>query len=316
VFGNRIKSAPLSLFGRGLTAALIVLGMLPAAADVRQEVALTFDDLPVHGDLPPGVSRREVVGSLLASLRAHAVPPTYGFVNAQALDGGLDHVEVLRLWRAAGHPLGSHTFSHMDLHANTVDAFEQDIAANEATLRTHMGEQDWRWLRFPYLHEGETLEKRVAVARLLARRNYRVAQVSLNHDDWAFTDPYARCITRNDTAALGWIAERYVRRAATSLSADLERTTSVFGRDIPHVMLLHAGAFQAKMLPALLELLEARGFRFITLQHAQADGAYAMDPGQPFPSGATWLDQMAAARGLKPRPAADDTMARLSAICR
>jgi peptidoglycan/xylan/chitin deacetylase (PgdA/CDA1 family) len=75
-------------------------------------VALTFDDLPVHGALPPGMSRSDVVRSIIEALRAHRVPPTYGFVNAKGVEDKPDHVEVLRLWRAAGHPLGNHTFSH------------------------------------------------------------------------------------------------------------------------------------------------------------------------------------------------------------
>ena len=278
-------------------------------------MALTFDDLPVHGALPPGMSRSDVVRSIIETLRAHRVPPTYGFVNAKALDEKPDHVEVLRLWRAAGHPLGNHTFSHMDLHANTIEAFEQDVVANEATLRTHMGGEDWHWFRYPYLHEGETIEKRRAAARLLAQRGYRVAEVSLNFDDWAFSDPYARCLARDDTAAVTWIKEHYLRRAAESLSRDMHNTTLTFGRDINHVMLLHVGALSAVMLPRLLTLLEERGFRFVTLQEAQADRAYAVDVRQPLPSGGTWLDHVMAAKGIKAPPAADDMLARLEALC-
>jgi hypothetical protein len=52
----------------------------------------------------------------------------------------------------------------MDLHTHTVAEFEQDLLANEATLRGLMAGQDWHSLRFPYLHAGETPEKRNAAA--------------------------------------------------------------------------------------------------------------------------------------------------------
>lgn len=278
-------------------------------------VALTFDDLPVHGALPPGMSRSDVVRSIIEALRAHRVPPTYGFVNAKGVENEPDHVEVLRLWRAAGQPLGNHTFSHMDLHANTIEAFEQDVIANEATLRMQMGGDDWHWFRYPYLHEGETIEKRRAAARVLAQRGYRVAEVTLNFDDWSFSDPYARCLARGDTAAVTWIKEHYLRRAAESLSKDLHNTMLTFGRDINHVMLLHLGAVSAAMLPRLLGLLESRGFTFVTLQEAEADVAYAAEV-RPLPSGGTWIDHVIATKGIKVSAAADDTLARLEAICR
>lgn len=300
----------------GVTVCLAIMAAGTGPGGASHTVALTFDDVPVHAGLPPGMSRSDVVRSIRASLGAHGVPPTCGFLNAKGLDGGPDSADALRLWRAAGHPLGNHTYSHLDLHANTVKAFEDDVIANEAALRSQMGDGDWRWLRFPFLHEGETLEKRQAVAAFLAERGYRIAQVSLNHDDWAFGDPYARCRARNDTAAIGWMEERYLRRAAESLAADLDRTTRMFGRDIAHVMLLHAGAFQAAMLPRLLDLLEGRGFRFVTLQEAQSDPAYRVDPNRAFPAGATWLDQMMAVKGIARPPAADDTMELLAALCR
>jgi peptidoglycan/xylan/chitin deacetylase (PgdA/CDA1 family) len=286
------------------------------AAGGRQRVALTFDDLPVHAALPPGQSRSDVARSILAALQARKAPPTYGFVNGKGLEEGPESAEVLRLWRAAGHPLANHTFSHLDLHANTVEAFEQDVVANEAILRSHMGEDGWRFLRFPYLREGDTREKRKAVRQLLERRGYRVAEVTLNFDDYAYNDPYARCVAKNDVAAIEWMKESYLRRAAASLAAGVEEARRAFGRDIAHVMLLHIGAFETVMLPRLLDLLEERGFDLVTLQEAQSDAAYAADPGLPFPSGATWLDQVMAARALPRSPSSDDSLARLSVLCR
>jgi peptidoglycan/xylan/chitin deacetylase (PgdA/CDA1 family) len=198
----------------------------------------------------------------------------------------------------------------MDLHANTIEAFERDVIANETPLRRYMGDGDWRWLRFPYLHEGETQQKRQAVATFLTRRGYRIAQVSLSYDDWAFSDPYARCLAADDRASADRLEDRYLERAAAMLPVDLEHATLAFGHDIPHVLLLHAGAFTARVLPAFLDLLAARGFRFVTLQEAEADPAYAIPPGRPFPSGATWIAQGLAAKGPTPSaaPGADTSL--------
>ncbi len=298
----------------------IILNMKPAAAATTApgspRVALTFDDLPVHADLPAGMTRSDVARSLLAALQAHGAPPVYGFVNGKGLDGTADTAEVLRLWRAAGQPLGNHTYSHMNLSANTPEAFEQDIVAGEAVLRASMGDEGWHWLRFPYLREGDTLEKRHAVRRFLAENGYRVAQVTVSFDDYAYNDPYARCLAKNDTGAVEWMKQSYLQRAERSLSDAQAGAQRLYGRDIAHVMLLHIGGFETVMLPRLLDLLEQRGFQLVTLAEAEADPAYAVDPDVALAGGATLLDQVAAARGLSAPPSADDALARLAGLCR
>jgi peptidoglycan/xylan/chitin deacetylase (PgdA/CDA1 family) len=261
-------------------------------------VALTFDDLPAHGDLPAGTTRADVISSILATLKSRNAPPTHGFVNAKSLEGSPANAEALALWRAAGHPLGNHTFSHMDLNASSAEAFEQDVVANEAVLRSGATQDDWHWFRFPYLREGDTAAKHDAVSLFLKDHGYRVAQVTLNFDDWAYNDPYARCVARGDVQSIEWLKKTYLARAADALTAGQEAAQRMFGRDINHVMLLHVGAFQVVMLPRLMELLEERAFTLVTLAEAQSDPVYASNPDLPVPL------------------PGEDVGARLGALCR
>jgi peptidoglycan-N-acetylglucosamine deacetylase len=278
-------------------------------------VALTFDDLPDHGPLPPGLSRVDVARSILGTLRAHHAPSVYGFINAKQLDEHPADAEVLRLWRDAGFPLGNHTFSHMDLHANTLEDFERDVAANEATLRQYMGDRDWHWFRYPYLKEGNTPEKYRGVKDMLKRRGYRVAEVTLSFDDYAYNDPYARCVARHDREGIAWLEQSYKERAAESLVTGREAARAFIGRDIGHVMLLHIGAFETVMLPRLLDLLDQQGFTLATLEDAQKDAAYDTLPDTGGIWSGTLFDQMAAARQRPPQPPSD-AFARLDALCR
>ena len=298
--------------------ALILLAPLWIAASPapRTKVALTFDDLPVHGPLPPGTTRSDVARSIVATLKAAKAPATYGFINAKGLRDAPETAEFLEIWRAAGHPLGNHTFSHMDLHTNSVEAFEQDALANEAALKASMGAGDWHWFRYPYLREGETLEKRHAVAAFLQDHGYRTADVTLSFDDYAYNDPYVRCLAAKDSAGVDWLKESYASRAAAELSRGRYEARSLFGRDIAHVMLLHVGAFQMVMLPKLMELLRDGGFDLVTLPEAQADAAYtASESDVATKGGSTLLDRTRAARGLTPPPG-DDTFAKLGALCK
>ena len=284
-------------------------------------MALTFDDLPSHGPLPQGLTRADVARSIIETLRQHNAPPTYGFINAKKVEDRPDDGEVLRLWRAAGLPLGNHAFSHMDLHANTAEAFEQDVLANEPALRSLMGDRDWHWFRYPYLREGDTPEKYRAVRAFLSTNGYRVAQVTLDFNDYAYNDPYARCLARNDGDGIAWLKRSYVDRASQSITRGQDAARAIFGRDIPHVMLLHIGGFETVMLPRLLELLRERDFVLTTLEEAQADPAYATVPDRTGDWNGTLLHQLrgnfqpGSQASEKPKPW-ENVFDTLAALCR
>jgi peptidoglycan/xylan/chitin deacetylase (PgdA/CDA1 family) len=288
------------------------------------QVALTFDDLPAHGPVPPGSSRVDIAQRIIATLRSHRTPPIYGFVNAKDLDEHPEDAEVLRLWHEAGFPLGNHGFSHMDLHANTVEAFEQDLLANEATLRRYMDNQDWTWFRFPYLHEGDTPEKHRAVRNFISGHYYRIAEVTLSFDDYAYNEPYARCLAKQDTAGIEWLKESYLTRADESLRRGQEAAQTLFQHDIPHVMLLHIGGFETVMLPRLLDLLRERGFELVTLTEGHHDLAYATDPALRANWSGTLLEQLLRARRPPPStsaapvspPAPGGIFEKLGSLCR
>jgi peptidoglycan/xylan/chitin deacetylase (PgdA/CDA1 family) len=278
-------------------------------------VAITFDDLPEHGDLPPHVTRLQVAKSILATLKAEHMPPVYGFINAVALEGTPSEINVLRAWRAAGQPLGSHTYSHADLSAVSVEKYEADIAKNEPLLEKLMKGQDWRWFRYPYLREGDILEKRDTIRSYLNRNGYRTAQVSLNFEDWAWNDPYARCSAKHDAKEIQWLHDSYLAAADRSLAQFRDLSHEVYGRAISYVLLLHIGPFDAKMLPELIALLRSRGFTFVSLPEAMADKAYSEDPRIAVPHGLTFQEQVAAERHI--RFTADTrSLERLDTVCR
>ena len=285
-------------------------------SDANPEVALTFDDLPAHGPLPNGLTREDIAKSIIKSLRDAHSPPVYGFVNAKRLEEDSSTAQVLQLWRDAGFPLGNHSFSHMDLNSNSLDAFEQDLLTDEPTLQKFMGDQDWHWLRFPFLQEGDTVEKHRAIGAFLKEHGYKVAEVTLSFGDYAYNEPYARCVAKNDQAGIEQLKQGYLSGAAESLAQGEKMSKLIYGRDIKHVMLLHIGAFETVMLPHLLDLLKQRGFKLITLQEAESDPAYANDPTLPSNWGGTFLQQMMVAEHIPLLVESEDRLAKIDALCR
>jgi lysophospholipase L1-like esterase/peptidoglycan/xylan/chitin deacetylase (PgdA/CDA1 family) len=289
-------AVPLSIFStRGPDAELPVaalaadvgpaLAPAPAERTAGPAIALTFDDLPAHGPLPPGVSRLDIVRTIIAALKAHDAP-AFGFLNGGF---GVDDPQspaVLAAWRAAGLPLGNHSWSHLNLNTNDPATFAADVARNEPLLRARVGDADWHWLRYPFLAEGDTPAKRDAVRGALRQQGYKVAAVTMSFDDWKWSDPYARCVAKRDNAAIVDLETRFLSAAREDARRARAMSAAVYGRDIPYVLLMHLGAFDARMLPRLLDLYRSEGFRFVTLPQAESDPFYrtAVDLALPGPS--------------------------------
>jgi hypothetical protein len=105
--------------------------------------------------------------------------------------------------------------------------------------------------------------------------------------------------------------------SAASESADYYRSISyaVYQRDIPYVLLMHVGAFDAEMLSRLLQLYRGKGFEFITLPEAERDEFYRDATDLDLPPGAETLEGAMSARHL-PSPPRTDFAAQLDALCR
>ena len=288
-------------------------------ANQSEAVAITVDDLPGTDDLPPGMSRAYVARSILHTLKTFHAPPVYGFVNAGQLDDGPEDIRVLKMWRAAGLPLGNHTYSHLSADKVTAEEFDNDIAKDEPILKRLIKPtapaHDWHWFRYPYLAEGETVEKRNAVRAYLFDHHYRVAQVTMSFDDWTWNDPYARCATRQDAQSIAWLKSSYLDTATKSIELSRQISQQLYGRPIKQVLLIHIGAFETVMLPRLLALLRQQGFTLVSLQDAESDPAYQDDPGMPSTGGSTFLEQTMQSRHITP-PLVKRPEEKLDTICR
>lgn len=261
-----------------------------------QQVAFTWDDLPAHSSLPPGETRASIIQSITQAMKAEKMPPVYGFLNGVRVTEEPASVDALAAWQKAGLPVGNHTWSHLNLNEQSASVWEADFDRNEPTLRQFGAGQPSRWMRFPYLAEGETEAKRNRIRAFLAKRHYRIAGVTMSFNDFAYNAPYARCVARKDEAGIAELEKGYIAAADSDITYRRTLAKGSFGHDIPYVLLMHVGAFDARMLPRLLELYRKRGFAFITLEQAEADPFYANDLDLTLPSWPDTLEGVASQR--------------------
>jgi peptidoglycan/xylan/chitin deacetylase (PgdA/CDA1 family) len=307
-----------SLWPKAAVLSLLLVAF--AGLGAAQKLAITIDDLPQNGALPPGVTRVDITRDTLAVLKKRRVPPVYGFINAKKLEGSVDGAEALKLW-AAAEPFGNHTYTHIDLEANTAEAFERDVEQNEPTLEllakpgSGNSGNDWHWLRYPYLHEGDTVEKRRAVREYLTRRGYKIAQVTLDWEDYMWNSAYARCAAKNDKKSIEWLRTSYLSTASEFLDLGRAQAKLIYGHEINYVLLMHLGAFSSTIMPDALDLLKKKGFKLVTLEEAESDPVYQGDPDIGLHDAGTLLDQMMQLKQIKYPEHAEKPYKEVQSVC-
>jgi peptidoglycan/xylan/chitin deacetylase (PgdA/CDA1 family) len=250
----------------------------------RPAVAITVDDLPWVGPLPPGMTRLEATDSILAALAAHDAQAT-GFVNCDRVQSG---APVLRRWLEAGHRLGNHTSGHLDLNTADPAVWVADARACDVFLRDLTGEENLAF-RYPYLHRGHTVERYQAGRDAIAAMGGIVAPITIETLDWIMDAAYVAALRRGDETRARAIADAYLDHVVAASRHYRAVAEERVGRDVAHILLLHANALLARYLHDLLHRLAREGFRFVPLEAALQDPVYRMPDDYLGRDGLSWL---------------------------
>ena len=76
------------------------------------------------------------------------------------------------------------------------------------------------------------------------------------------------------------------------------RSVEVVGREFPQILLIHASQMNADLMPDLLAMFRKRGYRFVTLDQALADPAYALPETYVGRGGFSWIHRWSRAKGM------------------
>jgi peptidoglycan/xylan/chitin deacetylase (PgdA/CDA1 family) len=235
-------------------------------------VALTFDDLPAAGT-NDATEIRAINLAILNALDRHHAPAT-AFVIGQNADLTSQSWPMLEEWKHRGYTLGNHTWSHPNFADLTIAQEEDDILKGERTIAPLL-DSGIKFLRFPYNGTGDTAEKHAAILSFLEAHNYQVATCTIDNEDYVFAAVYNKMLARHDEQSATRLRQAYLDYTATEIDYYTHLHKQIFGREIPHVMLLHASRLNADTINQVLALFTVRGYRFVTLTQAQSDSAYA-----------------------------------------
>jgi len=234
--------------------------LVAQAGEVDRRIAVTIDDLPwarLDEIVPVDLQARHE--ALMAQLHQAGVP-VVGFVNGNKLevDGVVQpaRVQMLRDWRDAGYELGNHTWSHMDLNAKGVAAFQQDFLRGEEVLKPLLAERGQvpQWMRHPYLRAGRTPQDRAVMDTFFAEHGYRIAPVTVDNGEWVWAFAYANVINEQPDssereATLARLRKGYVPYMLNKLDYYEQQSQALLGYALPQVWLMHANELNGATFP-------------------------------------------------------------------
>lgn len=180
------------------------------------EIVLTFDDGPLRA-----YTRR-----ILQALSDHCTKATFFMVGRMAISDPAMVKEVA----AAGHTIGTHTWSHQNLRATSLVRAKQQVESAISAVTKAYGGRVAPFFRFPYLSANKQIES------YLQSRDISAMWIDVDSKDY---------LTRNPDIVKNRILAQLVReRKGIILMHDIQPST-------------------AKMLSGLLDELHARGFKVV-----------------------------------------------------
>lgn len=258
--------------------ALLALLLAPLCA-LAQTLSLTFEDGLDPRTQPQAAEWNQAVLQALQQVHLQAML----FPTGKVVDSA-QGLALVRAWGEAGHAIGNHTYAHRNFNSPRVSLpdFSADVLAADALLRDMPGFRPR--LRFPYLHEGESADKRDGLRDWLQLHGYERAPVSIDTSDAYYNQRFVAWRQQHAHADATRWRHAYLEHLWGRAQYYDGLARRLLGRHVPHVMRLHLNAINAAFLPQVIEMFQSRGWTFVSPLQAYEDPLY-QHPVDTLPAG-------------------------------
>jgi hypothetical protein len=246
----------------------------------RAQLALTMDDPTLT--LGSVLKWQEVNSRILKAIAVKNVRAAL-FVCGMRVDEA-DGAKLLSTWDQAGHMICNHSYSHLFYNndRNGYAEFAFDFLKNEKVIAPYHNRAPL--FRYPFLKEGDTVEKRDRFRTLLKERGYRVGHVTIDASDWYISQRFVDRLNKEPKAAVGAYRDYLIAHLLDRAAFYRQLALDVINRDIRHTLLVHFNVLNALVLPDVLNAFEAAGWQWIDASLAFEDPVFRSQP-QTLPAG-------------------------------
>lgn len=281
-----------------LTFQIILLCFFTGSAQTKQ-IAFTIDDLPLNGPSIEIKRLQKMTENLLTVLKKNQIPMV-GFVNESLLYAPNEtdqRIAVLKMWVDGGVELGNHTFSHLGFKDASLANYEDDFIRGDSVTKMLMKPNKPRYFRHPFLQMGKTRELEDSFEKFIGERGYKAVPITMDTMDWMFLAAYAKSLKEKDKALQKKVTDEYLKFVGLKIDSAEKMSNELFGRNIKHILLLHANELNSDNFDALVQIYKDKGYQFITVEEALKDEIYRF-PDKYVPT-SDWLSLWANDKGKR-----------------
>lgn len=238
------------------------------------EISFTMDDPEVTES--PLFSVVERNHRILKAFSRHKIKGAL-FVCGMRIDNPEGKI-LLQNWDSNGHIIANHSYSHRYYHSTTLsfEDYKNDFLKVDSLINFY--KNFTRLYRFPYLKEGDTVEKRDSMRNALREHGYNQGYVTIDASDW-YVDARMRDRLKSDpqadlTAYKNFYLKHMWQRAV--FYNDLSK--KIFGREIKHTILIHHNLLNALFLNDLMDMFKNKGWNLISAGEAFTEPVFKSEP--------------------------------------
>jgi len=252
---------------------------------LSQQIAITLDDAPFGYSAGMSDDKRvEAVDRILVALKKYKVDATFLVTSGNITAG---NQIILDRIKTAGHQLGNHTHRHFNLNNVSAARYIADIDSCKLLAGKWFNSN---YFRYSMLRRGDTRAKRDSVYAHLKAKDYTIAPVSMDNNEWIYNRDYSRVLAKEDQENMDRIGEEYLKHMQEIATNYQKMSEELMGREVSHILLIHANPINADYLDHLLSWFKKEGWKFITLDEAMEDQVYRIPTDSVYLRGASVLD--------------------------
>src|SRR5260370_13640685 len=217
----------------------------------RPQLALTLDDPTLS--LASVLKWQEANSRILKVISDKNVRAAL-FVCGMRVDEA-DGAKLLSSWDQAGHLICNHSYSHKFYGEQTMYAnFAVDFLKNEKLIAPYHNRT--ALFRYPFLKEGDSVDKRDRFRALLKERGYRVGHVTIDASDWYMSQRFVDRLSKQPKAPIAPYRDYLIAHLLHRVAFYRQLALDVLGRDIRHTLLMHFNPLNAFVLPEVMNAFE------------------------------------------------------------
>ncbi len=257
------------------------------------QISITMDDFFWQNAVHQTAAERNK--AILGALKSHNVSAAIFVIGKNVED--VEGKTLLNEWNSAGHLIGNHTYSHRNLNTPemTLESYQQDTARADEILKNFSRFQ--KYFLFPFLKEGDTVEKRDGFRAFLKQHGYRTGHVTIDTADWAISPRLQERLKADPRADLKPYRNFYLDHMWERAEYYDSRSRQVLGRSVRHTLLCHYNLVNGLFLGDVIEMFKSKGWQFVSPVDAMADPVFSATP-NILPAGNSILWALAKEKGM------------------